>query len=196
MIENGIKQGDESVQVTYYHHGPKAHLEMLKHVFGSQKKLSTHHFYEEHGPSNGFTRFELPEKNAPMLHANWAFVMPFMKINDMEKAKPVMDEARALTQVNEPYCVFYGFTHDPEANTVFCREAYSTGCDGLLKHLTVVQPALNQMVGDNLPLNPTSLEIWAFKDDLANFKDSLGKDPVNFEFNEIKDGYVRKGLFC
>ena len=192
--ECGIKLGKDLI-ADHYISGPKESLDLIRKDIGDNK---TYHYYEEHGPSNGFSRLNVQDSamTKPFVIAtDWTFIIPFMNVNDLNKAEPLASEIAKLVKDNEPGCLYYGFSHDVEGNKFHCREVY-TDPKYLLEHLKNVGGVLGKMMGDDKPMSLAGPPvIFTSGSHGMQIKEELSGDvPKMSEYASFKDAFVREGL--
>ena len=174
--------------------GPKEKLDLIKKDIGDN---NAYHYYEEHGPSNGFTRLNTQNSDMtkPFVAAkDWTWIIPFMTVNDLKLAEPLAAESVKLAKDNEPGCLFYGMTHNVEGNKFHCREVY-TSPGNLKKHLGNVGEVLGKMMGDDKPMTLADKPmIFASSSHVAEAKEIVKDVGLDCEFCEFRDAFVREGL--
>ncbi len=95
-------------------------------------------------------------------------IHPYFAVHpgQMEAAKAILRRMVANT-MPEDKCLYYDFTIN--GDEVFCREAYS-GADGLLEHLTRVNPILSEFLKI---ADVARLEVHGPAEELEKLKDTL-----------------------
>jgi quinol monooxygenase YgiN len=106
-------------------------------------------------------------------------IIPTMKVNDWDKANPILDELVEATK-KETGVLFYGFVANKETNTVVCRESYVDG-DAVNQHLENVGPLLGKLLDG--PAELVSVHVQGPKEEIAKCKP--GTDPLGATYTYV-----------